>query len=248
MLLIIPAIELVEGKCAVKIKSDDGTSFFYERLTRRPEELCMLWRRENAKTLHITDLDSNYRKDYNNFDAIIFLSEAIEIPFQALARFQSVKECEYLLDSGVYRIAFAELLIADPRGIKYLVEKYGPSRIVLFVSANNRMANFSSFRNYCSDIELVKEAAALGVKRIIYGDEGWEKSGSGVNIETIKDVYEKTKVKITVFGGVPNSEKLIELNDAAKYGVDSVVIGKALYDNVFSCQKIWRKAESALDA
>jgi phosphoribosylformimino-5-aminoimidazole carboxamide ribotide isomerase len=68
----------------------------------------------------------------------------------------------------------------------------------------------------------------------------------GPNIELSREVAEVTKGKVTHSGGIGGYEDLIKLQKEASEFVDSVIIGRALYENRFSCQKIWRVAESGI--
>lgn len=247
MILIIPALQLIDGHCSLFVKGEAGTKSLYHRLSDRPAELCSLWRRENAKTIHITDYDSNYTKIFSNLDSIIFLADTVDIPFQVLANMRSVKECRYLLDNGIYRIAFGQLMLTDPEGVKELVKEYTPSRVVGYVETINGKVKFAEFKNVCKDVEFIEEIKELGVQRIIYKDETWLNKDVGVNFDKLKQIGSDTKTRITVFEGVTRPAQLWRLNETFKYGVDSLVIGKALYENNFPCQKIWRMIEAELE-
>jgi phosphoribosylformimino-5-aminoimidazole carboxamide ribotide isomerase len=68
----------------------------------------------------------------------------------------------------------------------------------------------------------------------------------GPNLELSKLIAETTDRRVTHSGGVSNMKELAKLNELSAFGVDSVIIGRALYENRFPCQKIWRIAESGL--
>ncbi|MFC2130018.1 HisA/HisF-related TIM barrel protein [Bacteroidota bacterium] len=258
MILVIPAIQLIDGRCSLSVRGEEGTESLYAGLSDRPAELCSLFRRENAKTIHITDYNPNRNIDSKNLDFIINLAKSVDIPFQALANFASVSDCKYLLDNGVYRIALGELTLIDPEGIMELIRIYTPSRVVGYIDAYQGKVSFRNFQRTFSDHELIQYYKNLGFQRICYKEQTWLPDtvstdntglddGYGVDFEILKNIGSQSKMRITLYEGITNSQQLWELNSLFRYGIDSVVIGQALYDNNFPCQKIWRIIEADLD-
>ncbi|HEX9006929.1 MAG TPA: HisA/HisF-related TIM barrel protein, partial [Bacteroidota bacterium] len=66
----------------------------------------------------------------------------------------------------------------------------------------------------------------------------------GVNIDVLRDLGEKTGLRITAAGGISGLDNLLAIQELEPYGVDSVIIGRALYENKFSCQGLWRRCEA----
>jgi phosphoribosylformimino-5-aminoimidazole carboxamide ribonucleotide (ProFAR) isomerase len=69
---------------------------------------------------------------------------------------------------------------------------------------------------------------------------------SGPNIEMARTIAEITKCKVTLSGGVRNKDDLMEISKYVDEGIDSVIVGRALYENKFPCQRLWRVAESGI--
>ena len=86
----------------------------------------------------------------------------------------------------------------------------------------------------------------LGVSRILFSQRGEDGETHILDYETLKELGTKTNVRITAWGGVHNYQDLIRLQELEKYGIDSVVIGKPLYQNAFPCQGLWRINEQQL--
>jgi phosphoribosylformimino-5-aminoimidazole carboxamide ribotide isomerase len=83
----------------------------------------------------------------------------------------------------------------------------------------------------------------LGVKRIIYQDIGRVGTLNGPNLERLKEIGDKVKIKLTSAGGVRDFRDLKSLQGLEGFGIDSVVVSRALYENKFPCQNIWREVE-----
>src|SRR5689334_23059184 len=104
-MLIIPAMELVQGKCTRLTEGVKGTKTFYSRLSANPRELAMLWRKENAKSLHITDRDSlNGDDNEANVAAIYEVVNMVDIPVELLSDFTTTEKCFEWLENGVFRL------------------------------------------------------------------------------------------------------------------------------------------------
>jgi len=87
----------------------------------------------------------------------------------------------------------------------------------------------------------------LGAERFVVTDVKRNGMMNGPNIELSKRIAEVTGGKVTLSGGIGGFQDLISVQEVSKdYGIDSVIIGRALYENKFSCQKIWRIAESGI--
>jgi len=248
MMLVIPAMEFMQGHCVRKIIGEPGTEHFYERLSDNPRELAKLWRVENAKSLHITDRDGLLGNDNSdNVSAILDVIDAVDIPVELYSNFQTVEVCEEWLENGCFRIVITSLLLDDPQGVKRLVNEFTSSRVVVGMRTRNRVVEFAGEYPPISDIEFAQIAKEAGIRRIVYSDINWEGTYFGPDVEVLKSVALETGFRITASGGIDSPQELWMIQDLFKHGVDSVVVGRALFENKFPCQKIWRiiEAESA---
>ena len=85
-----------------------------------------------------------------------------------------------------------------------------------------------------------------GVNRFIVCDISRNGTQLGPNIQLSKEIAEMTGAKVTHAGGVRNKDELMDIQNLIPSGVDSVIVGRALYENRFPCQKLWRVAESGI--
>ena len=96
------------------------------------------------------------------------------------------------------------------------------------------------------DYDLGLQMKGMGIERVIYTDISRDGMMQGFGYESTKRFAEKTGMKITASGGVTSSEDLKKLNGLAACGVDSVIIGKALYECNFPCQELWYSFEEGI--
>jgi phosphoribosylformimino-5-aminoimidazole carboxamide ribotide isomerase len=246
MILIIPAIEIEKGKCRYCVKGEAGTESYYAQLSNDLIELVKLWRRENAKTIHITDFDSFNNNQQNKYQ-IVEVAKSIDIPIQLLYDFNSIDECTFFLDNGIYRIALSLLALSDYNSVASLILKYGSSRIVFYLDLIDGVAEFENLKLKISEYDYLEHIASLGAGRIIYKEKKWINDFNSDVLIKLSKLSQKFNLKLTLMDIVESVEDLWELQKYIKYGIDSVIISKPLYDNKFPCQRIWRLIEKKVD-
>lgn len=248
MLLVIPSLELRNGRCSRCVQGEPGTEELYTYYSETPEQLIRLWRRENAKSIHITDRDALEGRDNTaNRHAIIKLAQSVEIPIVLLSAFATPEECRYWLDNGVYRIIVSKIARTHADAVRTLIADYTASRVVFGIIAERGMVLLHDPLPSMDDTAFSEYIRLLGGTRIFYIDIAWEGSLAGPNMAALQRIASVSMLRITAAGGLANAQQLWGLQELEQHGVDSVVIGRALYENRFPCQKIWRIAEAALE-
>lgn len=245
MILIIPAEELHEGHCTRCIQGEPGMDALYHEYSDHPTQLTKLWRRENAKSLHVTDRDGFEGYDNSaNVTTILEMVKSVDIPIILISRFSTIEECRFWLESGIYRIVLGKIARKEPEKVRELIEEFTPSRVVFGIVANNGIITHHNNLPEMTDIEFALFVRSLGGTRIVYTDIACEGTLAGPNWESLKRIAQESGLHITSAGGIANVQQLWALQKLESFGIDSVVIGRAFYENRFPCQKIWRIAEA----
>lgn len=245
MLLILPAIDIKDGRCVRLIQGAPGTEKIY---SDDPVQMAILWRGENTKTLHVVDLDGAFEGKMKNIDVLQRMMKAVDIPIQIGGGIRSYEQVKQLFDIGVYRVVIGTAAIDDPELVSRCVKDFGARKIVVGIDAKNGVVMTKGWQEN-SGIEAVSLALnmkSLGVCRIVYTDITRDGMLSGPNYEAIRHIAQKTGLRVTASGGVSGYKDLLKLQELEPFGVDSVIVGKALYENRFSCQALWRENEQSL--
>jgi phosphoribosylformimino-5-aminoimidazole carboxamide ribotide isomerase len=208
----------------------------------------MIWRAENAKMLHVVDFDAAFDHSKINHDIIKELCSSVVIPIEFAGGIRSVEDAEAVFDLGVYRISINTMALENRVEFIKLFEKFGPTKIVLSIDILDgklvtRGRQRKSDMNY---FYYVNEMTELGIDRAVVTDVSRNGVMQGPNINLSKSIAEHCNIKVTHSGGVRNKDELLDLQNLIPVGVDSVIIGRAFYENRFPCQKLWRVAESGL--
>jgi phosphoribosylformimino-5-aminoimidazole carboxamide ribotide isomerase len=241
MLLIIPVIEIKNGKSVHRVHGKDGSV-----LPDDPIELAKLWRQENAKSLHVTDVDGALQGRIVNFDVIREMVSRVDIPIELGGGFRTVDEVKKAFDAGIYRVVVGTMLIEHPEYAQQILETFGGSKLVLGIDIQNNivMTKGMTKNSGLTPLSVALNAKEMGFRRIIYRDVLEKGLQKGPNFAAIKMMAEKTGLHVTVSGGIAGLEDLLKLQEIESSGVDSVIIGRAFYENKFSCQHLWRLCEA----
>ncbi len=246
-LLVIPAIDIKDGKTVRIVQgipelncNDYGND---------PVEMALIWRTENAKFLHVVDFDHSLLHSKKNYNIIKEICESVVIPVEFGGGISSYDEAATAMDLGVTRLVIGSLAYTKPEEFDKIIKAFGSSRLsaAIDIIANNKV--IIKGRKEIIDIsplEFAKRLEDAGITRVIVTDVSKNGMLEGANIELSKMIAENTNLKVTHSGGITKSEELFQLKELTNIGIDSVIIGRALYENKFACQKIWRIAESGI--
>lgn len=248
MLLIIPAIDLTNGQALRCIRGVPGTEELYSQISEQPVELAQLWRRENAKCLHVTDVDSwKGQPSEVNDRTVVQMQKSVDVPVQYVTRRSSVDAYRLLLEQGVYRVALNLVVWTDPEGVRQLLQQYGPSRVIFGIRAHNGKIELGDGAGTVSDEDFIRRVESIGGKRLLYTEVDWEGNLTGEDLGTIRRVAAIAPLRMTMAGGIASPQQLWALQQDVPRNVDSVVIGRAMYENRFPCQGMWREIEAQVE-
>src|SRR5262249_53203905 len=140
--------------------------------TDDPVEMAKLWRRENAKALHVTDIDAAIAGRMVNFDAITRMVKSVDIPITLCGGLRTLAELKTVLDARISRVVVGTMLIVDPDSAKRAIDTFGPSKVILGIDAQDGIVQAKGW-NVSSGLTAMTVALngkRLGFKRIVYHD------------------------------------------------------------------------------
>ena len=245
-LLVIPSIDIKEGKIVRVVQGIP--ELHVSEYGNDPLEMAAIWRTENAKLVHIVDHDGFKSHSDKNFTILHEICETLIIPIEYSGGIRSIEDAEKIFDCGVSRIAASTLAFEDPKEFSKIFEKYGPTKVIaaLDIIDNEIVIKGRKVKTGISAIAFALKLKDMGIVRFIVTDVKRNGMVIGPNIELSKNIAEATNCKVTHSGGVRNKDELMDLQNFMSVGIDSVIIGRALYENRFPCQKLWRLAESGI--
>jgi phosphoribosylformimino-5-aminoimidazole carboxamide ribotide isomerase len=245
-MLIIPALYLKNRACVHTAEGEPGTEGLY---SCDPVTTVRMWREENAKALHVVDVDAAKTGTRANEALLRSMVDATDIPIQIGGGIRDMKTAARMLDDvGAFRIIIGTLALERRAVLRELVDAFGPRRVVVALDVIGGML---SSHGHTRSVEMdtarfCSELRELGVERILYTDLDARNRRARTSYDALAALAEATGLCITLCGSVWSYRDLKELQNLAPQRVDSVVLDEALYRNVFPCQRIWRQAEKRL--
>ena len=236
-MLIIPAIDLQKGKCVRLSQGRKDAAIVYDG---DPVEVVKSFEQAGACMLHIVDLDAAFSDDSStNRRLLSEIIHVIEIPVQFGGGLRNVADVKEVIELGVSRAIVGTLAVESPETLKELVHIFGGDRVAVGIDAKDGevMVRGWEQKGKLRAVELAHVVAKAGVERIIYTDVARDGMLTGVNIEQTLVLARESGLKVTASGGVSSLEDLERLRQLTAFGVDSVIVGKALYERRFTLKE-----------
>jgi len=245
-LLVIPSIDIKLGKTVRVVQGIPELDCF--QYGDDPVDMARIWRTENAKLIHIVDFDGAHLQSKRNFELVEEICSSVVIPVEFAGGIRTYNDVISIMSVGVSRIAINTMALENRKDFLKALDKFGPSKISvsLDIRDNELVTHGRSSKTGKEYSEFVKQMVEVGINRFLVCDISRNGLLEGPNIELSKQVAEISGVKVTHAGGIRNKDELLDLQKLVPLGVDSVIIGRALYENRFPCQKLWRVAEAGI--
>ena len=244
-MLIIPAIDLRQGKCVrlaqgrrsdVKIYGDD------------PVALACDFEAQGAQMLHVVNLDGAFdESDSLNRKVAQQIIRAVGIPVQLGGGLRSADAVEQLIQAGAARVVVGTMAVEALETLEHLTRRFG-NRIAVGIDAKDGLVKTRGWEKdgNLTPIELARRVAGVGVERVIYTDIARDGMLDGVNVGQTCALARESGLKVTASGGISsleNIKSLVKVGSAS--GVDSVIVGRAIYEGRFTVGEALQSAGSS---
>ncbi|MHC4455626.1 MAG: 1-(5-phosphoribosyl)-5-[(5-phosphoribosylamino)methylideneamino]imidazole-4-carboxamide isomerase [Planctomycetota bacterium] len=222
---IIPAIDLIEGKCVRLIQGEyDRQITYHEDPVRQAEEFASA----GAKWLHIVDLDGARVGKPVNTESISVIAALGRFKIEVGGGLRDEASIKQVLDMGVERAIIGTKAVSDFEWFAQIAEMFS-GRIVLGLDARGSKVATHAWtkENPKQLLEFAAEAAKLPLSAIIYTDIDKDGMMTGPNFERTKALVEAVELPIIASGGIG---KIDDIRKLAEIGVEAAIIGRALYE------------------
>ncbi len=238
-MLVIPAIDLRGGRCVRLYQGayDKETVYFED-----PVKMAKLWRVQNARTLHVVDLDAARGDRSPNRDVIRAICQALDIPVQLGGGVRNMEDIGEALELGVYRVILGTAAAREPDFVSEAVARHSCSRVAVGIDARDGEVQIEGWLegSGLDAVAMAQDMENRGVRRIVYTDIGRDGTMEGPNLDAYRTLGATLRcARLTASGGVGGHADLVRLADLVSHRVDSIIIGRALYENRFPCQQFW---------
>ncbi|MGB5322818.1 1-(5-phosphoribosyl)-5-[(5-phosphoribosylamino)methylideneamino]imidazole-4-carboxamide isomerase [Lutimonas sp.] len=232
---IIPAIDIIDGKCVRLSKGDYATKKIYNE---HPLEVAKAFEGVGIQYLHLVDLDGAKSQHIVNYKVLEDIASKTSLQIDFGGGLKSDKDLHIAFESGAKQITGGSIAVKDPEMFKGWLKTYGADKIILGADAQDEKVAISGWME-ASQEALIPFIAAYkkeGVSYVICTDISKDGMLEGPSFDLYKRILEEVPgVNLIASGGISHFDELPQL---AEMGCEGTIIGKAIYEQRISLEQL----------
>ena len=232
---LIPAIDIIDGKCVRLSKGDYNTKKIYNE---NPLEIAKQFEDHGIEHLHLVDLDGAKASHIVNHKVLETIATKTNLKIDFGGGLKTDEDLRIAFESGAGQITGGSIAVKNPDVFRSWLSKFGADKIILGADANNEKIAISGWQEESEEelIPFVKNYIAQGVSYVICTDIAKDGMLQGPSFDLYKKMLaELDGVKLIASGGISKFEELPKL---AELGCEGTIIGKAIYENKISLKQL----------
>ena len=233
---IIPAIDIIEGKCVRLSKGDYATKKIYNE---SPLEVAKEFEQSGINFLHLVDLDGAKASKIINYKVLENIASKTNLQIDFGGGLKSDEDVKIAFNSGARQITGGSIAVKNPTIFKEWLANYGSDKVILGADANNGKIATNGWLEESSEeiIPFIQSYLKEGIEYVISTDIAKDGMLSGPSFELYSTIISKTNsnLKLIASGGISTFDELPQL---AEMGCEGVIIGKAIYENRISLKQL----------
>lgn len=237
---LIPAIDIIEGKCVRLSKGDYGTKKIYNE---NPLEVAQEFEAHGIQHLHLVDLDGAKSKHIVNHKVLETIATKTNLQIDFGGGLKTDDDLHIAFESGAHQITGGSIAVKDRETFLGWLETYGPEKIILGADANNEKVAVSGWQEESEQelIPFIQGYQKEGIQYIICTDISKDGMLQGPSFDLYKRILDNTQVDekpgihLIASGGISTFDELPRL---AELGCEGTIIGKAIYENKISLKQL----------
>lgn len=231
---IIPAIDIIGGKCVRLTKGDYNTQKIYND---DPVEVAKEFEANGIQYLHVVDLDGARSKHIINHKVLYDIASKTSLTIDFGGGIKSDEDVRIAFENGAAQITGGSIAVQQPSIFQRWLETYGAEKIILGADSNNRkIATLGWMQQSELDVvDFISDYAEKGIVYVICTDIQKDGMLQGTSNELYREIIEKTGIKLIASGGVSSIDDLITLQ---QLGCNGAIVGKAFYEGKIMLQEL----------
>ena len=233
---LLPAVDVVDGQAVRLDKGEAGT----EKSYGAPREAAEKWQAQGAEWLHFVDLDAAFNRG-SNYELMAEITSSLDIQVELTGGIRDDESLARVLATGARRVNIGTAALENPEWIEKVLAEHG-DKIAVDLAVRLEDGEWRTRGNgWVSDggdlWEVLERLDAAGCTRFVVTDVSKDGTLEGPNVQLLREVAAATDAKVTASGGISTLDDLRELALYENQGIDSAIIGKALYEVRFSLEE-----------
>ncbi|WBX75568.1 1-(5-phosphoribosyl)-5-[(5-phosphoribosylamino)methylideneamino]imidazole-4-carboxamide isomerase [Tenacibaculum ovolyticum] len=231
---IIPAIDIIEGKCVRLTKGDYATKKIYNE---NPVEVAKEFEDNGVEYLHLVDLDGAKSQHIVNYKILEQIAAKTNLKIDFGGGLKSDDDLRIAFDNGANQITGGSIAVKNPEVFTGWFAMYGADKIILGADCINRkIATHGWLETSEIDvIDFIKQYEKIGLKNTICTDVAKDGMLQGASVDLYQEILSKSAINLIASGGVSKIEDLFRLKEI---GCEGAILGKAIYENRISLKQL----------
>ncbi len=232
---IIPAIDIIDGKCVRLSQGDYSTKKIYNQ---NPLEVAKLFQDHGIEYLHLVDLDGAKSKHIVNHKVLEKIASETDLKIDFGGGLKSDKDLEIAFNSGAYQVTGGSIAVKDPEIFLSWLEKFGNEKIILGADAKDEKVAVSGWLENSKEdlLPFIKTYNQNGVEYVICTDIAKDGMLEGPSFKLYEKILaEISGLKLIASGGIAEFADLLKLQEI---GCEGAILGKAIYENKISLKQL----------
>ena len=232
---IIPAIDIIDGKCVRLSKGDYDTKKIYNE---NPLEVAKSFEAHGIQYLHLVDLDGAKSSKIVNHKILEQIASKTNLKVDFGGGLKSDADLKIAFESGANQITGGSIAVKNPVLFQEWISKYGSDKIILGADANNEKVAISGWLEESNEdlIPFIQNYQSKGIQYVICTDIAKDGMLEGPSFELYKKILNQIpNVKLIASGGISTFDELPKL---AEMGCEGTIIGKAIYENRITLKQL----------
>ncbi len=236
MIELIPAIDIIDGKCVRLTKGDYDQKKVYND---DPVEVAKQFESLGFRRLHVVDLDGAKSKHIVNVDVLKAITSATNLIVDFGGGIKTDNDIELAFANGASLVTIGSIAVTQPELFASWLEKYGADRIILGADVRNGKISINGWKEDSAEdlLPFLKYYINKGVVNVLCTEISKDGMLEGPATDLYKEVMaEYPNLNLIASGGISSNEDIKELN---RHGIPSVVFGKAIYEGKIDMKELW---------
>ncbi len=240
---IIPAIDIINGKCVRLSKGDYSTQIIYNE---NPLEVAKMFEAHGIKHLHLVDLDGAKASHIVNHKVLESIASGTNLRIDFGGGLKSDEDLRIAFESGANQITGGSIAVKNPAIFKSWLQKFGADKIILGADAHNEKVAVSGWLEESEEelLPFIQNYVNEGVSYVICTDISKDGMLQGPSFDLYQKILSQTnnvtssaveKIKLIASGGISTFDELPKL---AEMGCEGTIVGKAIYEHKISMKQL----------
>ncbi|MBC2845021.1 1-(5-phosphoribosyl)-5-[(5-phosphoribosylamino)methylideneamino]imidazole-4-carboxamide isomerase [Winogradskyella flava] len=238
---IIPAIDIIEGKCVRLTKGDYDTKKIYNE---NPLEVAKEFEASGIEYLHLVDLDGAKAKHIVNYKVLEQVASKTSLKIDFGGGLKSNEDLNIAFNCGARQITGGSIAVKDRKTFEGWLSKYGPQKIILGADSNDGKIAINGWQDNSKEevISFIKAYQRKRIQYVICTDISKDGMLEGPSIDLYRQIIKACSnssgaqsIKLIASGGVSGIDDLHELK---AIGCEGAIVGKAIYENRISLKEL----------